>query len=155
MGSLVELSLPPINADLHRDISGVRIYDRLRRRYVSLTPEEWVRQHFVSYLIDHKGYPAPLMANEVSLTLNGTSRRCDTVVFDRRGCPAVIVEYKAPSVQITQKVFDQIMRYNMVLKALVLVVSNGLSHYCCRIDYENRQVVFLADIPEYRDVLTF
>lgn len=155
MGPLTELSLPPIAADLYRDTSGVKIYDRLRRRYVSLTPEEWVRQHFVSYLIDHKGYPAPLMANEVALTLNGTSRRCDTVVFDREGHPAVIVEYKAPSVRITQKVFDQVVRYNMVLKALVLVVSNGLSHYCCRVDYKNRQVAFLADIPEYGEVLSF
>lgn len=155
MGPLIELSLPPIAADVRPEASGLRIYDRLRRRYVALTPEEWVRQHFVSYLIDHKGYPAPLMANEVALTLNGTSRRCDTVVFDREGHPAVIVEYKAPSVAITQKVFDQIVRYNMTLRAGLLMVSNGLSHYCCRVDYKNRQVVFLADIPEYRDVLSF
>lgn len=134
---------------MQEDSTGTRIYDRLRRRYVALTPEEWVRQHFVEFLISEKRYPASLMANEVGLSLNGTLRRCDTVVFDRGGHPAVIVEYKAPTVVITQKVFDQIVRYNMVLKAGVLIVSNGLSHYCCRVDYKNRRVEFLADIPDF------
>lgn len=146
--------MPPIAAKLREDSAGTKIYDRLRRRYVALTPEEWVRQHFVEFLIVEKRYPVSLMANEVGLSLNGMSRRCDTVVFDRCGEPAVIVEYKAPTVPITQKVFDQIVRYNMVLKAGVLIVSNGLSHYCCRVDYENRQVVFLADIPDYETLLS-
>ncbi len=146
---MIALSLPPIAAKLHEDSTGTKIYDRLRRRYVALTPEEWVRQHFVAFLITEKRYPASLMANEVGLSLNGATRRCDTVVFDRGGRPAVIVEYKAPTVSITQKVFDQIVRYNMVLRAGVLIVSNGLSHYCCRVDYKNRQVVFLADIPDF------
>lgn len=149
---MIALSLPPIAAKLRENSTGTRIYDRLRHRYVALTPEEWVRQHFVEFLITGKHYPASLMANEVGLSLNGTSRRCDTVVFDRCGLPAVIVEYKAPTVSITQKVFDQIVRYNMVLRACVLIVSNGLSHYCCRVDYKNRQVVFLADVPDYESL---
>lgn len=152
---MVELSLPPIKADVQRDASGVKIFDRLRRRYVALTPEEWVRQHFVAYLIDNKGYPQSLVANEIGLTLNGTSRRCDTVVFDRHGLPSAIVEYKAPSVAITQKVFDQIVRYNMVLRARVLMVSNGLAHYCCRVDYRNRRVEFLADVPDFAELIAF
>jgi type I site-specific restriction endonuclease len=92
------------------------------------------------------------MANEISLSLNGTSRRCDTVVYDRTGKPLIIVEYKANTVEITQKVFDQIVRYNMVLKARYLIVSNGMKHYCCRIDYDNHTYHFLQEIPPYEDL---
>lgn len=123
------------------------ILDVIRRQYVALTPEEWVRQHFVHFLINHKGYPQSLMANEVQLKLNGMSRRCDTVVYDRALKPRVIVEYKAPSVNITQKVFDQICRYNMVLQVDYLIVTNGLTHYCCKVDNEVRSYTFLRDVP--------
>ena len=92
------------------------------------------------------------MGNEVSLTQNGIARRCDTVVGDRTGQPLVIVEYKAPSINVTQKTFDQIVRYNMVLKAKYLIVSNGLNHYCCQIDYDNGSYRFLEAIPEYREL---
>lgn len=129
------------------------VFDRLRKRYVALTPEEWVRQHFVEYLIEEKQFPAALMANEVSLTQNGIKRRCDTLVADREGQPLVIVEYKAPEIEITQQVFDQIVRYNMVLRARYLMVSNGMSHYCCQIDYEDNTYSFLNDIPEYAELL--
>ena len=125
------------------------IFDRLRRRFVTLTPEEWVRQNFVEFLIADRGFPAGLMSNEMSLTQNGISRRCDTVVTDHRGSPMVIVEYKAPSVKITQTVFDQICRYNMVLQAKYLIVSNGLQHYCCKIDYTHNSYSFLPDVPSY------
>ena len=104
------------------------------------------------FLIEHKGYPQSLMANEVQLKLNGMGRRCDTVVYDRTLRPRVIVEYKAPSVSITQKVFEQICRYNMVLQVDYLIVSNGLAHYCCRIDYSTRSYTFLQEIPEYKDL---
>lgn len=129
------------------------IYDRLRKRYVALTPEEWVRQHFVNYLIEHRGYPGSFMANEVGVTLNGTRRRCDTVVYDNQLRPRAIVEYKAPSVALTEKVFDQIVRYNMVLRVGYLMVSNGMRHYCCRIDYSTGTYVFLHDIPGYTEIL--
>ncbi len=120
---------------------------------MALTPEEWVRQHFVAHLTENLGYPAALMGNEVPLTLNGTSRRCDTVLFSSEGLrPVMIVEYKAPHVEITQRVFDQIVRYNMVLHARWLIVSNGLRHFCCEVDYENRKVRFVADIPAYHDI---
>ena len=125
------------------------ILDPLRRRWVALTPEEWVRQNFVRFLIEDREFPAALMNNEISLTQNGIKRRCDTLVADRQGAPLVIVEYKAPTVEITQKVFDQIVRYNMVLQAKYLIVSNGMSHYCCKIDYENNSYSFLEDIPCY------
>lgn len=150
------LELPPLNlpaAQLQCKIcdDGVRrVYDALRRKFVALTPEEWVRQHFVAYMTGELGYPAALMGNEVGITLNGTSRRCDTVLFSRNGLvPLMIVEYKAPHIEITQRVFDQIVRYNMVLRVPLLIVSNGLSHYCCSVDYDTRAVRFLPTIPEW------
>ena len=147
---MVELNLPSYNHKVKKREDGSwAIWDRLRERWVALTPEEWVRQHFVEWLITDKGFPAALMGNEVSLTQNGIARRCDTVVGDRTGRPLVIVEYKAPNISITQKTFDQIVRYNMVLKARYLMVSNGLNHYCCRIDYEQNSYCFLETIPEY------
>ena len=150
---MVELNLPEYEYKVKkRDDGSWAIWDRLRDRWVALTPEEWVRQHFVEWLIAGKGYPAALMGNEMSLTQNGIARRCDTVVGDRTGQPLVIVEYKAPSINITQKTFDQIVRYNMVLHARYLMVSYGLSHYCCHIDYETGSYRFLEEIPCYHDL---
>ena len=148
----MELNLPSFDIRLQRDDEGVKIFDRLRKKFIILTPEEWVRQHFVNYLINHKGFPESLMANEIGITLNGTRRRCDTVVFDKHGSPMVIVEYKASSIVISQSTFDQIVRYNMVLHARYLIVSNGMNHYCCRIDYDNISYDFLKEVPDYADL---
>lgn len=148
----MELNLPSFDIRLQRDDEGVKIFDRLRKKFIILTPEEWVRQHFVNYLINHKGFPESLMANEIGITLNGTRRRCDTVVFDKHGSPMVIVEYKASSIVISQSTFDQIARYNMVLHARYLIVSNGMNHYCCRIDYDNMSYDFLKEVPDYADL---
>lgn len=128
-----------------------QIFDRLRRRMVAATPEERVRQTFVCFMIDVLGYPEGLMANEVSITLNGTSRRCDTVVFNRDHSPLMIVEYKAPAVAITNEVFSQIARYNLVLKAPYLVVTNGHSCYCCHTADDAPQR-FQSGIPAYADI---
>ena len=128
------------------------IYDTLRRKYVMLTPEEWVRQHFVHMLVERKGYPGALMANEVALKVGEKQLRADTVLYDSRLRPRMIIEYKAPHVAITQAVFDQIATYNLLLRVDYLVVSNGLSHYCCRMDYENRQYRYLQDIPLYAEL---
>ena len=151
MHQFPQLNLPAFGAHVRPDADSVRggleIYDALRRKWVALTPEEWVRQNFVNFLVAERGYPAALMANEVEIKLNGLSRRCDTVVYDTRLQPRVVVEYKAPSVAITQKVFDQIARYNIVVNAGVLIVSNGLRHYCCRFDGEGYR--FLRDVPPY------
>lgn len=151
MHQLPQLNLPSIDARVRADADslrgGLEIYDALRRKWVALTPEEWVRQHFVNFLIKERGYPAALMVNEAEIKLNGLSRRCDTVVYDRTLRPRVVVEYKAPTVNITQKVFDQIARYNIVVNADVLIVSNGLRHYCCRFDGDG--YVFLRDVPRY------
>lgn len=146
----MDLNLPSFDIRLRRTgNASLQVFDPIRDKYVALTPEEWVRQHFVNYLITEKGYPRSLIANEIALTLNSVPRRCDTVVFDRYCDPMVIIEYKAPSVAITQKVFDQIVRYNMVLHANYLMVSNGLVHYCCEIDYTKGTYSFMKQIPRY------
>lgn len=150
---MLELNLPPFDKKITKKDDKAFILDIIRRQYVALTPEEWVRQHFVHFLIEHKGYPQSLMANEVQLKLNGMSRRCDTVVYDRALRPRVIIEYKAPSVSITQRVFEQICRYNIVLQVDYLIVSNGLAHYCCKVDYANRSYTFVEDIPEYSNIV--
>jgi len=143
------LNLPHYAVKLQEVSGGYNIYDILRKKYVALTPEEWVRQHFVNYLISQKSYPENLMGNEVNLDLNGMRRRCDTVLYDIHLRPIMIMEYKRPNVSITQKVFDQICRYNIVMRVDYLVVSNGLKHYCCKMDYENQSYSFLEEIPDY------
>lgn len=126
------------------------IFDPLRRRYVACTPEEEVRQRFVAWLVEALGYPPHLMANEVSLRLNDTLRRCDTVLFCADGrTPRMIIEYKAPDIQITQRVFNQITRYNMVLHAPYLAVTNGLHTFCLEVDYEAHTTHFLPSFPRY------
>ncbi len=149
----MRLNLPDCSLNVKKTAQGVSVFDILRKRFVALTPEEWVRQHFVHYLINVKQFPMELMANEVSLVQNGIKRRCDSLVADRHGQPLVIVEYKAPHIDITQETFDQIVRYNMVLHARCLIVSNGMSHYCCLIDYDNDTYTFLPDIPAYQELL--
>lgn len=143
------LNLPGYDTKISSKDGKPTIFDLLRRCYVALTPEEWVRQHFVHFLIEHCNYPATLMGNEVGLTLNGTKKRCDTVVYDRNLKPRIIIEYKAPTVKINKDVFSQIARYNLVLKVDYLIISNGIQHYCCRMDYEKNSFEFIANIPEY------
>lgn len=148
----MRLNLPDCDLNIKKTSQGVIVYDILRKKFVALTPEEWVRQHFVHFLINEKKFPKERMGNEMSLVQNGIKRRCDTLVADREGTPLVIVEYKAPTIEITQEVFDQIVRYNMVLHARYLIVSNGMVHYCCAIDYERGTYRFLPDIPTYQDL---
>ena len=146
------LNLPTFDTKIRKKPDGLEIFDPLRRKYVSMTPEEWVRQHFVHYLISEKGYPASLMANEAMIRLNSLTKRCDTVVYDTNPQPVVICEFKNPDVKITQQVFDQVMRYNIVLKVKYLIVSNGMSHYCCRMNYGEMKFDYLREIPEYGEL---
>lgn len=145
----MNLNLPSYEFQVLKNGDDISIYDRLRKKFVALTPEENVRQHFVEYLIRERLFPAGLMNNEIAIMQNGIKRRCDTVIFDRTGEPLMIVEYKAPHVKITQEVFNQIYRYNLVLRVKYLVVTNGRVNYCCKIDYEARSCQFLSDIPMY------
>lgn len=149
MYKMLSLNLPHYSYKVITKAGKNYIFDDLRKKYVALTPEEWVRQHFVHFLLKQKGYPKGLLANEIQINLNGTRKRCDTVLYGRDLSARMIVEYKSPSVEITQAVFDQITRYNMVLKVEYLIVSNGLRHYCCRVNYADGTYAFLPDIPPY------
>lgn len=146
------LNLPPFEPKISYQDGKTVIWDPIRKQWIALTPEEQVRQAFVSYLVNYKDYPASHIANEQSIGLNGMSRRCDSVIYDKAGQPKVIVEYKRPTVTITQKVFDQIARYNLVLHVDYLIVSNGLKHYCVRMDYNAGKYTFLQDIPTYAEL---
>jgi predicted type IV restriction endonuclease len=146
---MLNLNLPSYNVRLSGSPEKPKIFDRLRRKYVALTPEEWVRQHFVHFLINHKGYPASLLANEVQLQMGNKSLRADTLLYGNDLKVRMIIEYKAPSIPITEKVFHQISTYNMLLNVDYLVVSNGLKHYCCKVGNDCEKYLFLEDIPEY------
>lgn len=143
------LNLPPFEPKISEQAGKILIWDPVRKIWVAHTPEERVRQAFVSYLINYKGFPASHIANEQAIELNGMSRRCDSVIYDKTGLPKVIVEYKAPTVTLSQKVFDQIARYNLVLHVDYLIVSNGLKHYCVKMEYDTGKYTFLQDIPSY------
>ena len=125
-----------------RNINGKSyILDILRRKFVALTPEEWVRQHFVHFLVEYKHYPAALLANEVELEIGKKKLRCDSILYSRDFSPRMIVEYKSPEIEITQKTFNQIFAYNTLLHAEYLVVSNGIRHYCCHINYDEQSYI--------------
>lgn len=151
---MLPLNLPKYAAKVIEKEGKHQIWDPTRRKYVALTPEEWVRQNFINYLITEKNFPLELLANEVSVKLNGTAKRCDSVAYDKYLSPIVIIEYKAPHIEITRSVFDQIARYNMVLHVKYLIVSNGIQHYCCIIDYENQNYTFLKEIPSYENIVS-
>jgi hypothetical protein len=144
-----ELKLPTYKFKLKSNENKTLIFDNLRKKYVVLTPEEWVRQHYVSYLIEEKRYPRSLIAVEKQLVLNNRKKRTDILVFNTTGNPEIIVECKAPSIKITQATFDQIARYNLKLKANYLIVTNGLEHFYCKMDFEKETYIFLKGIPDY------
>ena len=143
-----KLLFPNYTFKLKEQNQRTQIYDIVRRKYVVLTPEEWVRQHFIHFLVNEKKFPASLMAVETAVksSLN-IKRRSDIVVYNTSLQPFLLVECKAPEIKIKQDVFDQIARYNMDLKVKFLVVSNGLNHFCCEMDYENNSYTFVKDIP--------
>lgn len=150
--SLGKLAFPVAPLRLAKDGEGnVKVFDQSRDKWVMLTPEEWVRQNFVHWMITSKGYPRSRTANEVEIKLNHTKKRCDTVVFGMDFKPLVIVEYKAKDVEISQDTFDQIVRYNMILRARYLIVTNGIHTYCCAIDYEHDTYHFIPTIPTYAE----
>lgn len=149
---MVSLNLPRFDVKVMEKDGKPFVFDPLRQKYIALTPEEWVRQHFTNYLITEKNYPRELLANEITIKLNGTTKRCDTIVYNAFLAPIMIVEYKSPSVAIKRAVIDQISRYNACLRVRYLTVSNGLQHFCCKIDYENQSYSFLDHIPNYGEL---
>ncbi|MCH5234332.1 MAG: type I restriction enzyme HsdR N-terminal domain-containing protein [Muribaculaceae bacterium] len=147
-----KLSLPPVELKIVRRNGVFKVYDLLRKNYFVLTEEEFIRQLFVNWMVNELGYPPSIMANEIGIKLNDTYKRCDTVIFTPDGSPLIIVEYKAPSVSINQEVFNQIIRYNMSLKAHYLIVSNGYENFCCKVNYGNHSIEFLERIPKYEEI---
>jgi hypothetical protein len=128
------------------------VLDVYRKRFVKLTPEEEVRQRFARYLVEEKGFPASLLMTEFALKVNTLSRRCDILVHKPAGHPAVLVECKAPEVPINQASFDQVARYNLAFRVRYLMVTNGLKHYCCELNFDTGKVLFLNQIPDYGDL---
>jgi hypothetical protein len=151
---MFDLNLPRYAHKMRLKDGKRQIYDRLRKKFVALTPEEWVRQNFTQFLLETKGFPSGRTVHEATLNQHGRTKRCDTVVYDDRMQPLVIVEYKAPGVVLTEKTFQQIATYNWALRVRYLIVSNGLSHYCCRVNYEDQRVDFLGEIPDYAEMVT-
>ena len=149
---LQPLQFPPYPFRIVDDNGRLTLFDEIRKKHIVITPEEWVRQHFVQYLINHKGYPKTLIKLEGGLKLHGNQKRSDIVVFNSSGEKILLIECKAPSVNIDQKVFDQVARYNMVHKVALLAVSNGLKHYYCRIDFLNNSYQFIEELPDYNQI---
>lgn len=148
-----KLNLPEYSFKTRSEGNKLFIFDSLRKKYVRLTPEEWVRQNFVQFLISELKYSPPLIAVETGVRVNENQQRADLIVFDRSGNPVLVAEFKAPEVKISQQTFDQIVRYNMPLKVKFLVVSNGLQHYCCAVDYLQNSYSFRPNIPDFGEIV--
>tara|TARA_R110002049_G_scaffold309289_1_gene520223 strand:+ start:9932 stop:10381 length:450 start_codon:yes stop_codon:yes gene_type:complete len=146
---LQALNFPQFSFRFKNNENKISIFDEIRKKFVVLQPEEWVRQHCVHYLIEEKKYPKSLINIEKELTVNTLKKRYDIVIFNPDGSIHLIVECKAPKITINQDVFDQIARYNLELNATFLMVTNGLNHYYCQMDFEKERYQFLMDIPEY------
>ncbi|MDR1129490.1 MAG: type I restriction enzyme HsdR N-terminal domain-containing protein [Prevotellaceae bacterium] len=145
----IQLNLPTFEHKIKNSDKGKMIFDPVRNKYVALTPEEWVRQNFLQYLVQIKKTPQSLVRVEMHLRLNGLAKRSDIVVHNRQGNPLLAVECKAPTVKITQSVFEQLARYNLQLNVPYLVVTNGLTHFFCKYSDTEKRYLFLKDIPEY------
>ena len=144
-----KLNLPSYPFNISESEGKALIFDRFRKKKVVLTPEEWVRQNFIMFLVEEKGYPASLIAVEAKVSVNGLPQRADIVVYNKQRLPLLIVECKAPSVKITREVFNQALRYNTQLQTRLVCVTNGLHHYCALLDKSEMGYRFLEEIPEY------
>ena len=142
------LQFPPYKFRFKNSENKVAIFDEIRKKFIILTPEEWVRQHVVHYLLVDKNYPKSWLNVEKQIKMNGLTKRYDVVVYNPDGSIFLLVECKAPEIKISQHTFDQIARYNLALKADYLMVTNGLEHYFCQMDYENESYHFLQDLPQ-------
>ncbi len=145
-----KLNFPTYTFRFKNSENKVAIFDEIRKKFVILTPEEWVRQNVVRFLLDEKKYPKSYVNVEKVIKINGLTKRYDVVVFQPNGQLFLLIECKAPEVAISQNTFDQIARYNMVLEAKYLMVTNGLNHYFCQMDFENEKYLFLKALPEFK-----
>ena len=146
---MIKLNLPTYSFKLKSKENKTLIFDKFRKKYVLLTPEEWVRQHVASFLLEEKKYPISLISIEKQFLVNNLKKRTDIIIFNASGNPEIMVECKAPTVKITQETFDQIARYNLKMKANYLFVTNGLDHFYCQMDFENETYIFLQELPDF------
>lgn len=149
---MLQLNLPASQFRIKQVENTYYIFDRFRKKYVKLTPEEWVRQHFLVFLIEHKEFPEALLAVEQQLNVNDMKKRCDAVFYDLQAQPQIIIELKAPNIPISQAVFDQVAVYNSKLNVEYFMVSNGLEHYCCRVNIETASYDFFEEMPTYSEM---
>ncbi len=147
-----QLQLPNYSFRIKKATRGLQIFDDFRQKYVKLTPEEWVRQNFLRFLVEEKGFPKELMAVETELKVNDLKKRCDAIVYSQQAQPHIIIELKAPNVAITQEVFDQAAVYNTQLNVDYLIISNGLQHFCCRINKKTSSYDFFEEIPNWQNL---
>lgn len=150
---MLQLNLPVYQFKIKKNEKYLTIFDSFRNKYVKLTPEEWVRQHFLQYFIDKLSYPKALIAVEQQLDVNGMKKRCDSVFYNQKKEPKIILEFKAPTIEITQAVFDQVAVYNSKLKVDYFIVSNGIKHYFCKVNVENAGYEISSYIPSFKELL--
>ena len=145
------LNFPTYSFRFKNSENKVSIFDSIRKKFILLTPEEWVRQHVIEFLLNEKKYSKSLINVEKVVKVNGMNKRYDVIVFNSDGSIFLLIECKAPEVKIDQKTFDQIARYNLILNAQYLMVTNGLNHYFCEMDFENEKYTFLKELPEFNN----
>ncbi len=152
---MLQLNLPSYQFRIKQEENLFYIWDNIRKKYIKLTPEEWVRQHFLEFLIQEKHYPKALLAVEQQLNVNGMKKRCDAVFYNRQGNPEIILEFKAPSVEITQAVFDQVAVYNSKMNVEYFIISNGMAHFFCKVNTESAQYDFFNKIPTFEKLFSY
>ena len=151
---MLQLNLPQYSFRIKKQNEKLVIFDSQRKRYVALTPEEWVRQNFIRFLIEEKGYPAAYLAIEKQLNMNGMKKRCDAILYNEHALPFLIIELKAPNVAISQATFDQVAVYNAKLKVDFFIISNGIEHFCCKVNLETARYEFFPEIPDFNQIVT-
>ncbi len=150
---MFKLNLPNYQFTTRKSGDKIQIFDTQRKRYVTLTPEEWVRQNFITYLIQEKKYPSGLIAVETQIEINGLKKRCDAIVYDKNMQAFLIIEFKSPMVEITQSTFDQVAVYNYKLQVEQFILSNGIQHFYCRVNNEKQSYDIQTEIPDYESLL--
>jgi len=146
------LNLPEFNFILKTENNTTYIFDEIRKKYIILTPEEWVRQNFLKYLIKYKNYPVGLISIEKSLIINNINKRYDTLIYSRSGKPRMIIEFKSPEIKLNQKALEQVLTYNYGLRVEYIILTNGLKHYCVKYDNTTGKIIYLDNIPNYSTI---
>lgn len=149
---MINLNFPGYRFYVRGEGRSQEVFDAISQKYVVLTPEEWVRQHLVQYLVQEKGTPLGLLRREIPLNVYGVRKRADVVAYDRQARPIIVAECKAPHVELNQATLDQVGSYNKMLRACYIIITNGLSHYFCRMDYLRRTSEFIEDIPAFEAI---